>query len=247
MEGYQIARAVTEVKNEVKDKEQGRDIVMSDYFKTLREPLIEQQKRSDEKQDQVIEQLRENQLALTEGFKDLVETNGDVITLNKELPQIEAEPPKERITADVDNRFSQDEKNILKSFGLSMPRDLMSLPERQLKTIKETVKTHEREISPKLSGMKRRKDRSQFKDSITALENEKRTWSNFASEIDDVLSLRKFYAKPKQEEGIRKYKQPRRNAYKIQGNQYAGLMIGLPKLMEEIKLRAFQSKCRQIL
>ena len=48
-EGYQIAKAVTEVKNEVKDKEQGRDIVMSDYFKTLRGPLIEQQKRSDEK------------------------------------------------------------------------------------------------------------------------------------------------------------------------------------------------------
>ena len=34
---------------------------MSDYFKTLREPLIEQQKKSDEKQDKVIEQLKENQ------------------------------------------------------------------------------------------------------------------------------------------------------------------------------------------
>ena len=58
-EGYQIAKAVTEAKNEVKDKEQGRDIMISDYFKTLRKPLIEQQKRSDEKQDKVIEQLRE--------------------------------------------------------------------------------------------------------------------------------------------------------------------------------------------
>ena len=40
---YKIARAVTEVKNEIKNKEGGRDIVMSDYFKTLREPLIAQQ------------------------------------------------------------------------------------------------------------------------------------------------------------------------------------------------------------
>ena len=32
---------------------------MSDVFKTLREPLIEQQKKTDAKQDAVIEQLRE--------------------------------------------------------------------------------------------------------------------------------------------------------------------------------------------
>ena len=82
-EGYQITKAVTEVKNEAKDEEQRRDIVMSDYFKTLREPLIEQQKRSDEKQDKVIEQLKENQLALTSGIQDIMGLS--------ELPQIEAE------------------------------------------------------------------------------------------------------------------------------------------------------------
>ena len=36
-EGWKIAKAVTEVKNEIKDAEQGRDVVMSDVFKTLRE------------------------------------------------------------------------------------------------------------------------------------------------------------------------------------------------------------------
>ena len=41
-----IAKAVTEVKNEIKDAEQGRDVVMSDVFKTLRDPLIEQQKKN---------------------------------------------------------------------------------------------------------------------------------------------------------------------------------------------------------
>ena len=40
-----FAKAVTEVKNEIKDAEQGRDVVMSDVFKTLRDPLIEQQKK----------------------------------------------------------------------------------------------------------------------------------------------------------------------------------------------------------
>ena len=48
MDGFQMKKAVTAVKNEIKDAEKGRDIVMSDYFKTQRELLIEQQKRTDE-------------------------------------------------------------------------------------------------------------------------------------------------------------------------------------------------------
>ena len=44
-EAGKFMKAVTAVKNEVKDKEQVRDVVMSDHFKTLREPLIEQQKK----------------------------------------------------------------------------------------------------------------------------------------------------------------------------------------------------------
>ena len=59
------------------------DLVMSDYLKTLREPLIEQQKKTDEKQDKVIEQLKENQLAIQ-----------DIITLNRELPQLTHEEEK---------------------------------------------------------------------------------------------------------------------------------------------------------
>lgn len=41
--------------------EGGRDLAMSDYFKTLREPLIAQQKKTDEKQDELIERLKDNQ------------------------------------------------------------------------------------------------------------------------------------------------------------------------------------------
>ena len=34
---------------------------MRDYFKTLQEPLIEQQKKTDKKEDELIEQLKGNQ------------------------------------------------------------------------------------------------------------------------------------------------------------------------------------------
>ena len=76
-----LVKAVTAYKNELKDREQMHDITMSDHFKTLREPLIEQQKKTDEKQDKVIEQLQKNQKALTSGLQE-------IMTLNQELPQI---------------------------------------------------------------------------------------------------------------------------------------------------------------
>ena len=57
-EAGKLVKAVTAFKNELKDKEQMRDITMSEHFKTLREPLLEQQKKTDEKQDKVIEQLK---------------------------------------------------------------------------------------------------------------------------------------------------------------------------------------------
>ena len=103
MDVFQMKKAVTAVKNEIKDAEKGRDIVMGDYIKTLREPLIEQEKRTDEKQDRVIEQLKENQLAIIEGIQDIV-------TLNKELPQLSIEEDKERsqkdIILDIENAFN---------------------------------------------------------------------------------------------------------------------------------------------
>ena len=45
-EAGKLVKAVTAYKNELNDKEQMRHVVMSDHFKTLREPLIEQQKKT---------------------------------------------------------------------------------------------------------------------------------------------------------------------------------------------------------
>ena len=69
-EAGKLVKAVTAFKNELKDKEQMHDMVMGDHFKTLREPIIEQQKKH-EKQDKVIEQLQKNQKAITSGLEDL--------------------------------------------------------------------------------------------------------------------------------------------------------------------------------
>ena len=250
-EGWKIAKAVTEVKNEIKDAEQGRDIAMSDFFKTLREPLIEQQKKTDAKQDAVIDQLKANQLALTGGLRDLVESNRDVLTLQQELPQI-ATPLEEEsgvTQASVENRFDKDDKIILKNFGLPKPSELMGMADGNLEAIKQASLTHAKEVSKKISGKKRhitslekkavtvpQKDR----DDLESFTREKKSLSTYANTVDDVLNLRKYYVKPKQGSGIRKYKQPKRNAYKISDSSYGNLSVDVPRLINEMKLNVFR-------
>ena len=116
-EAGELVKAVTAFKHELKDKEQMYDTTMSEHFKTLREPLIEQQKKTDEKQDKVIEQLQKNQLALTSGLED-------IMTLNRELPQREPEdfrgpeklpPPEEKgQMANINKKFNEEEMEIIK-------------------------------------------------------------------------------------------------------------------------------------
>ena len=116
-EAGKLVKAVTAYKNALKDKEQMHDITMSDHFKTPREPLIEQQKKTDEKQDRVIEQLQKNQLALTSGIQD-------IMTLNRELPQLEPEDfgeprelpaPKEKVLiADINKKFNKEDLEYFK-------------------------------------------------------------------------------------------------------------------------------------
>ena len=148
-EGWKIAKAVTEVKNEIKNAEQGRDVVMSDVFKTLREPLIEQQKKTDAKQDAVIDQLRQNQLALTGGFKDLIDSNRDVLTLQQELPfpGVEAPPP---LIAEPNKRFEKDELKFIKDAGLIEPNELLKLDKGKLTFLKNNVKARRDAISSEI-------------------------------------------------------------------------------------------------
>ena len=115
-----LMKAVTAVKNEVKDKERVRDVVMSDHFKTLREPLIEEQKKQ-MKNDKLIEQLQKNQRAITSGFEDLVmlqqaEQAGQAQQTSK-LPV----GYKPTMLASVENRFDAEDRENVDNLGLEQP------------------------------------------------------------------------------------------------------------------------------
>ena len=234
-ESWKIAKAVTEVKNEIKDAEQGRDVVMSDVFKTLRDPLIEQQKKTDAKQDAVIDQLRENQLALTGGLKDLVESNRDVLTLQQELPfpGVE-EPPKEKPDLyELNSNFNQWELKFIKDDGLIEPNKLLNQEKEKLIFLEDNVKKRKNALSSQIGSFKRLKDpkESDF------MKNEKNLktrdiLNRYLEAIRDVSASSKY----KKGSGIRKYKQPKRNAYKISDSSFGNLSVDVPKLKNEMKL-----------
>ena len=235
-ESWKIAKAVTEVKNEIKDAEQGRDVVMSDVFKTLRDPLIEQQKKTDAKQDAVIEQLRQNQLALTGGIQDIV-------TLNQELPQLPAET-KETTTLAPNNLFSAEDLNFIKSIGLPEPNALLGLTEEDLAEIEQAVKKDRKKVSDKITGVKNQKGISQTQkdDQIIKLEKqrarERPIFDNYLATITMVKAVPKYTKK--KGSGIRKYKQPKRNAYKIKDSSFGTLSVDVPRLKNEMKLNVFR-------
>ena len=195
IEAGKLVKAVTAFKNELKDKEKMHDITMSDHFKTSREPLIEQQKKTDEKQDKVIEQLQKNQLALTSGIQD-------IMTLNRELPQITPEefadpkelpaPEEKVIIADINKKFGEKDFEIIGKFGLVLPQDLLKLNSGELTDYGEKVKDFNKKTGSELSGLKRTKTKDVSRE-IKEKEREKKTLDSYSQTISDVKSLDLLY------------------------------------------------------
>ena len=211
---------------------------MSDYFKTLREPLLEQQKKTDAKQDAMINQLKENQLALTSGVRELVDSNRDVLTLQQELPfpSIEEKEKKEKsVIYQLNNRFSRNDFEILNKYNLQEPDRLVKFQNKDLVALAEDVKKERKKILNKIGSFVRRTraktqvDYDEYDKNIL----ERETLNKYLNTIDNVLDLSLY---EKKGEGIRKYKQPKRNAYKISNSSYGNLSVDLPKLKNEMKL-----------
>ena len=234
-EGWKIAKAVTEVKNEIKNAEQGRDVVMSDVFKTLRDPLIEQQKKTDAKQDAVIDQLRQNQLALTGGIQDIV-------TLNRELPQLPAESDEaskgKTLIAELNNNFTEDELKFIKDAGYTEPNGLLGLDEGRRKFLERQVKDTRNGISSEIGAFKRKKAKTES--DFIKYENNVKVHSVLERYLKAIANVSEVSKYVKKGSGIRKYKQPKRNAYKISGSAYGNLSVDVPKLKNEMKLNVFR-------
>ena len=90
----------------------------------------------------MIEQLQKDQLALTSGIQD-------IITLNRELPQIAPEemqelpitPKEEKVyIANIGKRFDEKDLEIIEDLGLVTPADLLKSDLDHLIKYREDVK-----------------------------------------------------------------------------------------------------------
>ena len=259
-EAGELVRAVTAFKNELKDKEHMHDITMSGHFKTLREPLLEQQKKTDEKQDKMIAEIQKNQLALTSGIKSLMPPPWDESAdLAPASPQefsgsdykspptspgefSESQPSTSQKTsdgtkdlpvlyADVEKFWDSNLRKLLKSHNLKDAQQLYQLSLDELTKYQKNAESLQSWAGNQLKGSQKNKDMDQINKNIESAKI-------YATSVHGLLQAKRHSTTPpKKGKGL---KQPKRNAYKIQDGSYGGLLIDLPKLMNEMKIDVFR-------
>ena len=239
-EAGELVKAVTAFKNELKDKEHMHDITMSEHFKTLRDPLIEQQKNTDAKQDKVIEQLQKNQLALTSGLEDIIALNRELPQpepedVPRELPQImsgdEEEPwgePPEFIEPDAEKFWDENLYKLLERNKLKNAKELYKLSLDELTKYQKNAENLQSWAGNQLKGSQKNKDMAQLNKNVESAKI-------YANTVRNILEVKRHAATPQKGSG-----QPKRHAYKIQDGSYGGLVIDLPKLMNEMKIDVFR-------
>ena len=178
---------------------------------------------------------------MTGGLRDLVESNRDVLTLQQELPFPGVEPEKVEeekktfvIELEPNNRFEEAELKYLENEQLSSPNDLLKMDPDHLEIYEKNVRKKRNEISKDIGVFKRLKNKTE-EGKKKYLENEKKKaiLNKYLYTINDILSLPNYQKKGS---GIRKYKQPKRNAYKISNSSFGNLSVDVPKLKNEMKL-----------
>ena len=161
----------------------------------------------DEKQDEVIENLKKNQ----EDLNKYIETNlraiafkdelPEAITFKHELPEAKQEPS----ILNIDNNFNKTDRIILSNYKLSKPGDLTQMLPQKLS--EEKIKAAE---LAKTIGRKKGQKNTSNEDK-KSYDIELQTLKKYRGTIDDLLASLKCVSHT----GTGLYTQKKRNAYKI--------------------------------
>ena len=228
----EAGRTIRAVRNDLKEyKEAKQDAYegLSETYKPIIDVQQSIQKRNDERQDELIDQLQRNQQALTQ----VIDANQKAIIFDTELPKAIEGDERGLTLLNVENIFNRDDRIILKNNELLPPKDLTEvslnkLQEERLKSvdIAKAIGRNKRYASP---------------DVRASYDLELDTLRKYRKTIDDVINSWK-YRTTKGQMGSGIYTQKKRNAYKIdQNGQYGGLIIDLPKLYGHLKVIAHKN------
>ena len=244
-----ISKARSSFINEVKNLKEGyrsQLLEAREPITKLEEKRIQSQKKSDdERQDKLINQLQDNQRAITSELRNIKYNEKailDELPFALEAPEEEEKAKKTKIQHPIINItkiFNEEDKEILKSFNLVEPRDVFLMKEKQLIDLKSRVINinhteigqRKRQLTMKMGAKAKNED--EYKE----LERKKQTLDNYKTFIEDNLRYNAYKTKG---EGIRKYKQPKRNAYKIQNSHFGGLLVDYPKLLNNMLIDVYK-------
>ena len=251
-----ISKARSSFINEVKNLKEGYQsqlLEAREPITKLEEKRIQSQKKSDdERQDKLITQLQDNQRAITSELRNIKYDEKalvDELPFALEAPEEEAKKTKiKHPMINIDKIFNEEDKEILKSFGLDAPRDLFLFREKQLIDLKSRAKNINQSVigQRKSQLTKKMGEKAKNDDEYKKLERKKQTLDKYKTFVEDNLRYNAYKTKG---QGIRKYKQPKRNAYKIQNSSnrspsvwhYGGLLVDYPKLMNNMLLEVYKN------
>ncbi|KAL9968942.1 hypothetical protein ACROYT_G021094 [Oculina patagonica] len=218
------------------DEKQSRQFESKELFKPVITSQKEVKETIDKKQDKLIENLNEKQEKLISAVDMLNETMSssgsqsgvqswlsdlpskfdplDIVPEENEEEDEDEEVPKKEVVEE--HIFNQGEKNIIRKYGFDP--DLNDIPDE--KEVRSAI-SH-------LTGKRRSSNR--------IIKNNARKDQEILSKYRTVIKGINF--REKTGDGIRSYKQPKRNAYKINNGQYGGLLINMPRLINEMVIEA---------
>ncbi|KAL9969366.1 hypothetical protein ACROYT_G021574 [Oculina patagonica] len=229
-----------QIKKQIKDtldEKQSRQFESKELFKPVITSQKEVKETIDKKQDKLIENLNEKQEKLITAVDMLNETmsssgsQSGVQSWLSDLPskfepldilpeedeeedEEDEEVPKKEVVEE--HIFNQGEKTIIRKYGFDP--DFNDIPDE----------TKVRSAISHLTGKRR--------SSNLIIKNNARKDQEILSKYRTII--KGINLREKTGEGIRSYKQPKRNAYKINNGQYGGLLINMPRLINEMVIEA---------
>ena len=264
LKANRLMRGVAEELQKFDDQRQDLRIERAEIFQPITTHVEEVKKTIDDRQDKLMEQLTENQNALATAIVNFAPTPVSQ-TQAQALPSPAFTPPRFTQTlgepsplkfyqADIDKKFSPEEIQRLMDYQLRAPSQVM-------KAVMDKVldwKEYDKSLGKQLQELGRKKGQ---------LSNSKKAKEENALAIEDLTSdiklLQKYRTRIKLlDEGqpllsptftgkgagsSRKYRQPKRNAYKIDSGQYGDLMINVPRLMNEMVVEVSKVKGGKII
>ena len=239
----EAGRKTRAVRNDLKQYKEAKQDAYEGVSESL-QPLLDVEKSVkesiDKKQDELIEQLQKNQLAITSGLDDLIlyQQLPETLAQDTKLPidykpaMMSESPPIYK--SDLDKGFNTDEIITLTKYKLSPPSDV--LKGVQNKDVDFDV--YNRNVGKLIQNLGRQKG---------VLSKSKKTRDSNEKQIDELTKEIKSIQKYRQRisvipEGLKTlgsgiYTQKKRNAYKVsQNGQYGGLVVDLPKLFGNLKV-----------